>query len=90
MDFSQAAMRQRGYGRYESLDPALLPPLHLIYRRAAAPGKDSGRVHSDVKQRWLAGDESVRWAAWEAGSLPGRLAWDRPAERALGRQRRGC
>ena len=63
MDFNVPHMQRYGHGRYEPLDPSLLPPqplLQLIYSSSGPSGKDSGRVHSDVKQRWLAGDETVR------------------------------
>lgn len=54
-------------GRYRALDPGLLPPLHLIYRAAPpAEGKDSGAVHADVRQRWMAGDAEARCAAGAA------------------------
>ncbi len=42
--------------RYESLDPAVLPRLWLVY---AAEPSDSGAVHSDVRQRWQRGDADV-------------------------------
>ena len=43
--------------RYEALDPAGLPTLYVVY---SANPSNSGRVHSDVKKRWLAGDADVR------------------------------
>jgi glucuronokinase len=57
MDFDQQHMEASGCGIYESLDPALLPRLWLVW---CDNPSDSGRVHSTVKQRWLAGDASVR------------------------------
>lgn len=61
MDFSPA-LAGSAQGRYQALDPGLLPPLHLIYDASPpAQGKDSGAVHSDVRQRWLAGEEQARW-----------------------------
>lgn len=60
MDFSPA-LAGSAQGRYQALDPGLLPPLHLIYDASPpAQGKDSGAVHSDVRQRWLAGEEQAR------------------------------
>jgi hypothetical protein len=41
------------------LAAGLLPPLYVVYS-PSQPGKDSGGVHSYVKQRWIAGDPSVR------------------------------
>lgn len=57
MDFDKSRFKRRGHGRYEPLPPALLPPLWLIY---CDNPSDSGRVHSDVKRRWLEGDPEVR------------------------------
>ncbi|WIA36426.1 hypothetical protein OEZ86_007736 [Tetradesmus obliquus] len=57
MDFDQQHMEACGCGIYESLDPALLPRLWLVW---CDNPSDSGRVHSTVKQRWLAGDAAVR------------------------------
>jgi glucuronokinase len=57
MDFDKQHMEASGCGIYESLDPALLPRLWLVW---CDNPSDSGRVHSTVKQRWLAGDEAVR------------------------------
>lgn len=67
MDFTAGVMQERERGAYTSLDPSLLPPLHIIYRADGAPGKDSGGVHSDVRQQWLAGNTTVR-----RGPLPWR------------------
>lgn len=71
MDFSGADMAEAGgTGRYRSLDPALLPPLWLIYRAGGPPSKDSGAVHSTVRQRWLGGDADVRC---DGGGQPSSL-----------------
>lgn len=56
MDFDKQHMAEHGCGVYESLDPGLLPRLWLIFCENPS---DSGRVHSSVKQRWLAGDPAV-------------------------------
>lgn len=56
MDFEQQHMAAHGCGLYESLDPALLPRLWLVW---CDNPSDSGRMHSTVKQRWLAGDAQV-------------------------------
>jgi len=52
--------------RYEALDASLLPPLWLVH---AADASDSGRVHSDVRRRWDAGEPGVRAAMAEVASL---------------------
>jgi len=49
-------MESQGYGQYESLDPASVPPLFLAY---LGKPKDSGRVHSTVRERWNRGDREV-------------------------------
>ncbi len=56
MDFDRSLLESRGYGEYERLDPNLLPPLFLAY---LARSKDSGKVHSDIRERWHRGDEGV-------------------------------
>jgi glucuronokinase len=57
MDFSENLMARDGHGRYERLPASLLPRLWLVY---AENPSDSGRAHSDVKRRWLEGDDAVR------------------------------
>jgi len=57
MDFDEQLIAQRGFGAYEPLDPALLPPLFLAWRTDAAG--PSGRVHGDLRARFEAGDPIV-------------------------------
>ncbi len=59
MDFRKELMTTRGYGEYERLDPSPLPPLYLAYLINPQEGKTSGAVHSDVRQRYDAGDPVV-------------------------------
>lgn len=56
MDFDRDYMNQHGHGKYEKLDISLLPRLWLAY---VADPEDSGKVHSNVKQRFLNGDQEV-------------------------------
>lgn len=56
MDFNKQHMEATGRGLYRSLDPGLLPRLWLVW---CDNPSDSGRVHSSVKQRWLAGDADL-------------------------------
>lgn len=56
MDFSKDIMDAHGYGVYEYLPISNLPSLWLAY---LADPSDSGKIHSDVKQRWLRGDSEV-------------------------------
>jgi glucuronokinase len=57
MDFSRQLMEELGHGAYESLDPALLPPMFLGYQPASR--KVSGSVHGDLMERWRRGDMEV-------------------------------
>lgn len=57
MDFDRTTMERQGYGQYEPLDPRLLPRLYIAYNTDL--GKQSGRVHNDVKGRWLKGEALV-------------------------------
>ncbi len=45
-------------GERTPLDPSLLPALYVAWDPRT--GLDSGRVHSEVRARWLAGDAQVR------------------------------
>eukprot|EP00731_Ephydatia_muelleri_P011967 Em0006g861a len=56
MDFSKSIMDSQGHGMYEHLPIGNLPPLWLAY---LADPSDSGKIHSNVKQRWLQGDHEV-------------------------------
>ncbi len=66
MDFNESHTRLHGCGEYTRLDTSLLEPcsglLHVMY--AECPS-DSGKVHVDVRQRWLSGDAEVRAAMRE-------------------------
>ena len=57
MDFDRTTMERQGYGDYEPLDPRLLPRLYIAYNTDL--GKQSGRVHNDVRARWLKGEPTV-------------------------------
>jgi glucuronokinase len=57
MDLDKEHVLTHGHGRYERLDPALLPPLYLAYRPDAA--KVSGRVLSGFRSRYDQGDPFV-------------------------------
>ncbi|KAL5719850.1 glucuronokinase [Ranunculus cassubicifolius] len=73
MDFSKEHMEKFGYGTYIPMDISLLPPLHLIY---AENPSDSGKVHSNVRKKWLDGDEFIISSMNEVADLPleGRTA----------------
>ncbi|OIN60054.1 mevalonate kinase family protein [Arsenicibacter rosenii] len=57
MDFDRPIMEAQGHGNYEPINPSLLPKLYVAYNTDL--GKQSGRVHNDVKSRWLKGEELV-------------------------------
>jgi glucuronokinase len=57
MDFAGAGAVD-DHGRYDALDPALLPPLLVCWRLDAA--SDSGPIHSDLRGRFAGGDRFVR------------------------------
>jgi glucuronokinase len=57
MDFSKSLMETRGYGRYEPIDPALLPDLYIAYKTELS--KVSGKVHNTLKSRYESGDAQV-------------------------------
>ncbi|MCX6361546.1 MAG: hypothetical protein NT029_17210 [Armatimonadetes bacterium] len=56
MDFDRALMDRRGHGEYTPLDPSLLPLMYLAWDSHPS---DSGRIHSDVRTRFLRGDQQV-------------------------------
>jgi len=57
MDFSRELLEKQGYGYYERLDPAALPPLFVAYHDALSEGTEV--AHSPVRERWLAGETKV-------------------------------
>lgn len=57
MDFDRATMERQGHGQYEPIEPRLLPKLYIAYNTDL--GKQSGRVHNDVRARWLKGEPLV-------------------------------
>jgi glucuronokinase len=73
MDFERKLMESARKGIYAPLDPSLLPTLYLIY---CVNPSDSGKVHSDVKKRWLAGDVQIQTLILEVAQLAvdGRVA----------------
>lgn len=67
MDFSRDYFQAHGYGRYEYLDAASLPPLYIAYTREAAQGTEI--PHSDLRARFMRGDPEVLKAIDEWISL---------------------
>lgn len=57
MDFDQQHLQQKGYGRYEPVDSALLPKLYLAYK--VELGKVSGTVLNTIRERFEKKDPEV-------------------------------
>jgi glucuronokinase len=84
MNFSKEIMDQQGFGLYESLDPALLPPIYVAYRRSLSEGTEV--FHNDIRGRWNAGDAEVISAmkTWAGYAEEGRAALLQRNHRRLG------
>ena len=70
MDFDRELMRSRGYGHYEPLDPALLPPLYIAYQTDLAEASDV--FHNDIRKRYDSGERLVIEAMEKIASLAGQ------------------
>lgn len=57
MDFNREYMQEHGHGRYEELDPALLPPLYVAYRSDLSEGTEV--FHNDIRSRFNRGEPAV-------------------------------
>jgi glucuronokinase len=57
MDFRRELIETRGYGEYEPLDPALLPPLYIAYQTDLAESSDV--FHNDIRRRYEEGEPAV-------------------------------
>jgi len=55
MDFERKNLEKKGFGKYEKLDPRLLPRLYIAYKTNL--GKVSGAVFNDLKARYEKGDQ---------------------------------
>jgi glucuronokinase len=80
MDFDLVHATGEELGRYELLDPGLLPPLYLAYRADAHD--QSGAIHGDLRERFDSGDPEIRGAMSELagharGARDALLAGDR-------------
>ncbi|HVP45484.1 MAG TPA: hypothetical protein VMT32_02835, partial [Bryobacteraceae bacterium] len=74
MDFSKEIMDRQGYGNYERLEPGLLPAMYVAYRTSLSEGTEV--FHSNVRERWRAGDPEVVGAmkTWADYAERGRRA----------------
>lgn len=57
MDFDRQLLESRGYGRYEPLDPALLPSLFIAYDTRLGEGSEV--FHNNIRERFENGDPVV-------------------------------
>lgn len=57
MDFDKTLIQTQGFGKYEKINPALLPKLYVAYNTNLS--KVSGKVHSDVRTRYDRGEKEV-------------------------------
>lgn len=85
MDFARDLMESRGYGEYERLNPSLLPNVYLAYRTSLSEGTEV--FHTNVRERWNAGDAKVRGAMeeWARYAAEGREALLKGDVAALGK-----
>jgi len=67
MDFDAAHFEKQGYGMYEPLDPALLPPLYIAYTTHLSEGSEI--IHNDLRGRYRRGEQVVLDAISEWAGL---------------------
>jgi glucuronokinase len=58
MDFETEALQKRGFGGYQTLDPAVLPGELFLAYWPTKPSM-SGKVHSNLRRRWEEGEPQV-------------------------------
>lgn len=71
MDFNRASVERLGYGLYEPLDPALLPPLYVAYTTKLSEGTEV--FHNDIRGRWNRGERDVVSAMYQWANLAQRV-----------------
>lgn len=67
MDFNKEHLTQNGYGKYETINPALLPKFYLAYK--VELGKVSGAVLNNIREKYEKGDALVLKTIEELGDL---------------------
>lgn len=67
MDFAREYMEEYGYGSYEKMDQALLPPLYVAYLERVGEGTEV--PHADLRRRYDEGDPHVRGVMSELADL---------------------
>jgi glucuronokinase len=71
MDFNRAHMEKLGYGIYEDLDPACLPPIYVAYTKKLSEGTEV--FHNDIRGRWNRGDREIVSAMYQWANLAERV-----------------
>jgi glucuronokinase len=71
MDFNRGAIERLGYGIYEELDPALLPPVYVAYTTQLSEGTEV--FHNDIRGRWNRGEREVVSAMYQWANLAQRV-----------------
>jgi len=67
MDFDKKYMEKHKHGKYQRIDPALLPKLYMAYKTDLS--KVSGPVFNNLKERFNNGDEMVHQTIRELADL---------------------
>ena len=57
MDFDKEHLEKKGFGKYEKLDPQILPNLYIAYKTEL--GKISGKVLNDIRTKFEKGDSDT-------------------------------
>jgi len=71
MDFNRGAIERLGYGVYEELDPALLPPVYVAYTTQLSEGTEV--FHNDIRGRWNRGEREIVSAMYQWANLAQRV-----------------
>jgi len=71
MDFNRGAIERLGYGIYEELDPALLPPVYVAYTTQLSEGTEV--FHNDIRGRWNRGEREIVSAMYQWANLAQRV-----------------
>jgi len=71
MDFNREVMERQGYGIYEPLDPATLPPLYVAYDAQCSEGSE--KVHNTLRALFDEGNPAVLDAMRQFADLAVRV-----------------
>ena len=85
MDFDKALIAKQGYGNYEPLHPASLPPFYIAYRTDLSEGSE--KFHNNIRERFDRGEKEVvdAMAFWADLTVQARKAIDQADWPLLGR-----